>query len=116
MAAHMGMFKAGQMTASDHAQQRSQRFPLPGGGRPQMESRRSSAGMCHQRQSSFDPMRREWGDDAIRRGLHGIEDGQHHAHGGDLGNRSQAELGQLGDELCGVTTPPMAGTPSAAAV
>src|SRR5215831_11482950 len=27
------------MTASDHAQQRSQRFPLPGRGRPQMESR-----------------------------------------------------------------------------
>jgi hypothetical protein len=27
-----------QMTASDHAQQRSQRFPLPRGGRPQMES------------------------------------------------------------------------------
>jgi len=26
------------MTASDHAQQRSQRFPLPRGGRPQMES------------------------------------------------------------------------------
>lgn len=30
--------KAGQMTASDHAQQRSQRFPLPEGGRPQMEN------------------------------------------------------------------------------
>jgi hypothetical protein len=29
--------KAGQMTASGHAQQRPQRFPLPGGGRPQME-------------------------------------------------------------------------------
>jgi len=26
------------MTASDHAQQRAQRFPLPGRGRPQMES------------------------------------------------------------------------------
>jgi len=33
--------KAGQMTASDHAQQRPQRFPLPGGGRPQMVSRPS---------------------------------------------------------------------------
>src|SRR6516165_1792630 len=33
--------KAGQMTASDHAPQRPQRFPLPGGGRPQMESRHS---------------------------------------------------------------------------
>jgi hypothetical protein len=31
-------WKAGQMTASDHAQQRSQRFPLPERGRPQMES------------------------------------------------------------------------------
>src|SRR5690242_20830408 len=30
--------KAGQMTASDHAQQRPQRFPLPERGRPQMES------------------------------------------------------------------------------
>ena len=30
--------RAGQMTASDHAQQRPQRFPLPGGGRPQMVS------------------------------------------------------------------------------
>jgi hypothetical protein len=30
-----------QMTASDHAQQRSQRFPLPERGRPQMESRHS---------------------------------------------------------------------------
>jgi hypothetical protein len=30
--------EAGQMTASDHAQQRSQRFPLPEGGRPQMVS------------------------------------------------------------------------------
>ena len=29
--------KAGQMTASDHAQQRPQRFPLPERGRPQME-------------------------------------------------------------------------------
>src|SRR5690349_6496428 len=28
--------KAGQMTASDHAQQRPQRFPLPERGRPQM--------------------------------------------------------------------------------
>jgi len=35
--------KAGQMTASDHAQQRPQRFPLPGGGRPQMESGRRVA-------------------------------------------------------------------------
>jgi hypothetical protein len=33
--------KAGQMTASDHAQQRPQRFPLPERGRPQMESRPS---------------------------------------------------------------------------
>src|SRR5262244_3734922 len=31
--------KAGQMTASDHAQQRPQRFPLPERRRPQMESR-----------------------------------------------------------------------------
>jgi len=30
--------KAGQMTASDHALQRSRRFPLPERGRPQMES------------------------------------------------------------------------------
>src|SRR6516162_8313230 len=30
--------KAGQMTASDHAQQRSRRFPLPERGRPQMVS------------------------------------------------------------------------------
>ena len=30
--------KAGQMTASDHALQRPQRFPLPERGRPQMES------------------------------------------------------------------------------
>jgi len=30
--------EAGQMTASDHAQQRPQRFPLPKRGRPQMES------------------------------------------------------------------------------
>src|SRR6516225_7080340 len=30
--------EAGQMTASDHAQQRPQRFPLPERGRPQMES------------------------------------------------------------------------------
>ena len=30
--------KAGQMTASDHAPQRPQRFPLRKGGRPQMES------------------------------------------------------------------------------
>ena len=30
--------KAGQMTASDHAQQRPQRFPLPERGRPQMVS------------------------------------------------------------------------------
>src|SRR5690242_21594953 len=29
--------KAGQMTASDHAQQRPQRFPLPERGRPQMD-------------------------------------------------------------------------------
>src|SRR5437764_12268093 len=28
--------KAGQMTASDHAQQRPQRFPLPERGRPQL--------------------------------------------------------------------------------
>ena len=33
--------EAGQMTASDHAQQRSQRFPLRERGRPQMESRHS---------------------------------------------------------------------------
>src|SRR5499433_3016253 len=32
--------KAGQMTASDHAQQRPQRFPLPERGRPQMGSHR----------------------------------------------------------------------------
>jgi hypothetical protein len=30
--------KGGQMTASDHAQQRPQRFPLPEGGHPQMDS------------------------------------------------------------------------------
>ena len=30
--------EAGQMTASDHAQQRPQRFPLPERGRPQMGS------------------------------------------------------------------------------
>jgi len=30
---------AGQMTASDNAQQRSRHFPLPERGRPQMESR-----------------------------------------------------------------------------
>jgi hypothetical protein len=33
--------KAGQMTASDHAPQRPQRFPLPERGRPQMDCRPS---------------------------------------------------------------------------
>ena len=31
--------EAGQMTASDHAPRQAVRFPLPRGGRPQMESR-----------------------------------------------------------------------------
>jgi hypothetical protein len=37
--------KAGQMTASDHAQQRPDRFPSPERGRPQMESGRETDGM-----------------------------------------------------------------------
>ena len=36
------VFPPHQMTASDHAQQRPQRCPLPERGRPQMEARRSS--------------------------------------------------------------------------
>jgi hypothetical protein len=36
--------KAGQMTASDHAQQRPQRFPLPERERPQMASSHSPTG------------------------------------------------------------------------
>ena len=38
------------MTASDHAQQRSQRFPLPGRGRPQMDS--GLSGLMSQRRGS----------------------------------------------------------------
>jgi hypothetical protein len=33
----MAAQEAGQMAASDYAQQRSRSFPLPGAGRPQME-------------------------------------------------------------------------------
>ena len=35
-AVFLPLSKTGQMTASDHAPQRPQRFPLPEGGRPQM--------------------------------------------------------------------------------
>jgi hypothetical protein len=49
--------KAGQMTASDHAQQRPQRFPLRERGRPQMDSCRSFRRLAKAKASSNDAAR-----------------------------------------------------------